>query len=203
MSGPLADRAAVADRALVRSVVDAIEPVDDTERQHRHQALAWIDSGAPIHRVAKPATPPQHLVSYALLIEPDPGAALLIDHRLSGLWLPTGGHVEVDEDPAVTAQRELTEELGVEGVFPAATGPAPFFITVTPTTGPDSHVDVSLWFALVATGDDPPALEVDEREAVGAEWLAFDQIRHGPGTRFDPHLPRAVAKLGALLGSAW
>jgi 8-oxo-dGTP pyrophosphatase MutT (NUDIX family) len=185
-------------RSELRSTVAAISASDQIERNHLDDALAWIDSGAPLYRTAKPATPPKHLVSYALLVDPEHDAALLIDHRIANLWLPTGGHVEPDETPFEAAARELTEEVGVEPDPLASCGPRPFFITVTPTVGPTpSHVDVSLWYAFTRSRHDP--LCVDEREAANARWWPFPEIDDEQTDRFDPHLSRAVAKLrGAL-----
>ncbi len=188
--------------AGVRIIVEELEPFDEVERAHRADVLAWIDAGGPIYRTAKPATPPQHLVAYCLLVDPDLGRALLIDHRLSGLWLPAGGHVEVGEDPAETAAREFAEELDTAAVFLAGWEAKPFFITVTETESvarTEQHTDVSLWYAFAGS-----ALEVvtaDEREAVSCHWWPFDQIRFSELSRFDPHLPRAVIKLVASL--AW
>ncbi|MEV4702232.1 NUDIX domain-containing protein [Actinoplanes sp. NPDC049316] len=48
-------------------------------------------------------------------VDPGTGDVLLVDHRNARLWLPPGGHVEPGEAPAVTAGRELAEELGVSG----------------------------------------------------------------------------------------
>ncbi len=42
---------------------------------------------------------------------------LLVDHKKAGLWLPSGGHVEIDEHPQTTVQREVREELGIEATF--------------------------------------------------------------------------------------
>ena len=39
---------------------------------------------------------------------------LLVDHRNAKLWLPTGGHVERDEHPWRTVEREAAEEPGIE-----------------------------------------------------------------------------------------
>jgi 8-oxo-dGTP diphosphatase len=61
------------------------------------------------------------------------------------------------------------------------------------------HVDISLWFAFGASTTD--RLRPDDGEFAGARWFPFAEIAHGPGTRFDPHLPRFVAALiGALDG---
>jgi hypothetical protein len=102
---------------LVARVVEAIEPLeplDALEARDRAACLAWIATGAPLCRTEKPATPPQHLVAYAVAVDPDRDEVLLVDHRQAELWLPTGGHVEPGELPAAAARRELREELAVD-----------------------------------------------------------------------------------------
>jgi 8-oxo-dGTP pyrophosphatase MutT (NUDIX family) len=188
-------------RAELRTTIAAIVASDDLENEHLDDALTWIDSGAPVYRTAKPATPPKHVVSYSLLVDPDEPAVLLIDHRLSGLWLPAGGHIEPDEAPDVAAARELTEELGVDPEPLAPCGPQPFFLTVTTTAGPaPSHVDVSLWYAFAGSTD--MRLVVDEREVKSARWWRLDEIEAAASVGFDPHMPRAAAKLRGLLAEA-
>src|ERR1700722_18560265 len=39
---------------------------------------------------------------------------LLHVHKKLGLWLPPGGHIELDEDPNVAALREAKEETGLD-----------------------------------------------------------------------------------------
>lgn len=189
-------------RTELGSTVEAIDPWDGTEADHRDDATAWIDSGAPLLRVARPATPPKHLVGYSLVVDPTAGAALLIHHRLSGLWLPAGGHVEEGETPAEAARREVGEELGIDGTFLEPWNGVPFFVTVTPTVGTQlRHVDVSLWY--VFTESTSTVIRVDEREAFEARWWPYDRIGNSAGDRFDPHLPRAIAKLvGSQAGAA-
>ena len=180
-------------RALVRGLVARLDPLDEREAQDRAAALAWVDSGAPLCRTAKPATPPTHLVSYAVAVDRAAGAVLLVDHRLSGLWLPTGGHVDPGEHPTATAGRELVEELGVDPV-PLAGVPAPLMVSVTTTIGATAgHVDVSLWYGFaVATA---ARLAPDPREFAGARWWPCADVAHGPSTRFGPGVPRFLAKL--------
>ncbi|MGI9614240.1 MAG: NUDIX hydrolase [Acidimicrobiales bacterium] len=185
-------------RAELRATVAAIIASDDLEDEHLDDALSWIDSGAAVYRTAKPATPPKHVVSYSLLVDPVEPAVLLIDHRLSRLWLPAGGHVEPDEAPDVAAARELSEELGVDPEPLAPCGRQPFFLTVTPTAGPaPSHVDVSLWYAFAGSAE--MSLVVDEREARAARWWRLDEIEAAASVGFDPHMARAAAKLARLL----
>lgn len=179
----------------VCSLLTEIEPVDDLGAEHKTIALRWLAGTRDIYRRAKPSTPSPHLVSYFLLIDRGAHRVLLCDHRLAGLWLPTGGHVEPGEHPADTVRREVVEELGIEAQFDAVTGPQPFFLTVTETVGPAParHTDVSLWFAL--EGHQDQVLHPDPREFKAVCWWSTDELHAAKATRFEPHLLRA---LGAL-----
>lgn len=187
-------------RHQLRALIADLEPLDAQEHAHRTEALSWLDSGAEIFRTARPATPPEHLVSYCVLVDLTERLALLVDHRDAELWLPSGGHVDVGEDPAMAAQRELFEELRVRPSFVAGIGPQPLFITRTATQGRSTtHTDVSLWY--VFDGSVEADLEVDEREFAAVKWWPFDQIQHGLDSRFEPHLPRFVSKLNGFVGA--
>jgi 8-oxo-dGTP diphosphatase len=180
-------------RDKIVEIVAGIEPVDALEREHRDSTLEWIRSGAPIFRTRKPDVPPMHLVSYFALVDEQRGKLLLVDHKLAGLWLPSGGHVEPDEDPRATVVRELSEELNLTAEFIYA---SPIFITVTRTVGDSGrHTDVSLWYVL--RGDRSRAIEFDRGEFHRVRWFGFDEI---PFERSDPHMRRFVGKLSALTG---
>src|SRR5687767_6005686 len=99
--------------AVVYELVSALAPADDVEAYHRQEVLRWLQSTDDVYRRVKPATPLRHLVSYVVPIDPTDGSVLLVDHINAGLWLPPGGHVEPDEHPAETANREAREELGI------------------------------------------------------------------------------------------
>ena len=65
-------------RNETRLEVEVIAPLDDFERATKEHVLSWIDSGAELWRIEKPATPNKHLVSYFVLTDGD--YVLLVDH---------------------------------------------------------------------------------------------------------------------------
>lgn len=171
----------------IRSELLEISPLDAIECEHLADAIAWVDSGAPLFRLVKPAVPAKHLVSYFVLI--DDGYILLVDHKNAQLWLPTGGHVEPNEDPRATVVRELKEELGLD-VDLQRVGP-PCMVTVTQTVGLTAgHTDVSLWYAIQASR--AAKIEFDASEFNDVRWFACSEV---PIHRSDPHLQRFIDKL--------
>jgi 8-oxo-dGTP diphosphatase len=187
-------------RGAIRELVSGIRPLDGREATDQVATLAWIASGDPIFRTVPPATPPRHLVSYFALIDSARRLVLLGDHVKSGLWLPSGGHVEEGEDPRDTVCREALEELGIHARFDGRLGAGrPFFLTVTPTAGPDSHDDVSLWFVLACDRGAP--LVPDPREYRSVAWFPLDYPPGWAGGRFDPEMGRFARKVTAALAS--
>jgi 8-oxo-dGTP diphosphatase len=173
-------------RDKIRDEVSAITPLDQLEQTHIEDALAWIDSGEEVYRLAKPATPPKHLVSYFVVV--DDGHVLLVDHRNAQLWLPPGGHVEIGEHPRDTVTRELREELDMEASHAIST---PLMVTVTTTVGLTAgHTDVSLWY--VVNADRTKQIKYDEEEFQAVRWFPFDDV---PFDRSEPHMKRFLSKL--------
>ncbi|PWJ25191.1 NUDIX domain-containing protein [Branchiibius hedensis] len=180
-------------RETVRSAVAAIAPIDVLAGEHIRDALTWIDSGADLFRVERPATPSPHLVSYFVPIDTTRRTLLLEEHLRSGLWLPPGGHVEVDEDPRDAVRRECLEELGVEARFLAA---GPLLVTITDTTR-EVHTDVSLWYAIALSQDEP--MRIDTREMASVRWFSFAEATGLDPMTTDPHLARFVSAIDGLL----
>ncbi|HEY6494419.1 MAG TPA: NUDIX domain-containing protein [Trebonia sp.] len=187
-------------KSAIVDLVAGIKPLDDLGHAHRREALSWLAGTDDVFRREKPATPSPHLVSYFLLVDQPASSVLLCDHRLSGLWLPTGGHVEPGEHPAATVRREAVEELGIPAEFDEAFSDRPFFLTVTETVGPPEtrHTDVSLWFALA--GRAGQYLRPDQREFIQVRWWAAAELGQVSPDRFEPHLVRALDGLGLGLG---
>lgn len=172
---------------LIYDIVSAIKPYDALEKEHIADTLSWIKSGAPIFRIAKPDVPNKHLVSYFVLFDSNAQKILLVDHKKAQLWLPAGGHIELDEDPKETVRRECLEELGVQADF---WNPAPIFLTSTLTVGLTAgHTDVSLWY--VIKGNHKILYQFDAAEFSGVKWFGFDEI---PYQQSDPHMERFINK---------
>jgi 8-oxo-dGTP pyrophosphatase MutT (NUDIX family) len=72
--------------------------------------LSWIDSGAPLFRVAKPATPLVHLRMYFALVDDNANSVMLADHVKARAWLLPGGHVAAGEYPRWSVEREAFED---------------------------------------------------------------------------------------------
>lgn len=180
-------------KSLVLEEIHKIDPHDNQEREHLTDAIAWVESGANIFRIAKPDKPPKHLVSYFVLIDPAHKSLLLGDHIKAQLWLPSGGHVELNEHPKQTVIREAREEIGQEARF-LRNNDAPFFLTVTQTVGLTAgHTDVNLWYLL--KGDIHTPLRFDRSEFTDMNWFSFEEIMQSHPAIFDPHLQRFTKKL--------
>jgi 8-oxo-dGTP diphosphatase len=177
--------------ASVYRLVSALTSADDLEAEHQREVLRWLRSTDDVYRRVKPATPPRHLVSYVVPIDPTDGSVLLVDHINAGLWLPPGGHVEPDEHPAETANREAREELGIVGINVDG---RPVFLTVTETVGIDAgHTDVSLWFLI--DGRRSQQLTPDAGEFRAVRWWTPAELRAADPARFDPHFTRFCARV--------
>lgn len=180
-------------RQNIRAFIAELEPFDQLEQDHIADALAWIDTGSPIFRIAKPDKPPKHLVSYFVPYDREAGKLLLVDHKNAQLLLPPGGHVEPNEDPIQTVMREAKEELGMV-LTNEDVASKPLFITVTVTVGLTSgHTDVSLWYLVDANSNSQYFF--DGAEFLDYKWLALDEVQSLPISKLDPHLHRFVRKL--------
>ena len=184
-------------REHVRNIVSKLQPLDKLESSHIEDTLNWIDSDEEIFRLEKPATPPMHLVSYFIVVDPSAEKLLLVDHIKAELWLPAGGHVEKDEDPKETVRREILEELHFPADFIYED---PIFITQTITVGKTAgHTDVSLWY--VVRGDISKEITFDKKEFNDCKWFSFTEIMSMPAQEFDPHMHRFTKKLLNILST--
>ncbi len=184
-------------KQVIRHEVTDVHPYDSLEQDHITDTLQWLDSGANIFRIVKPDKPPKHLVAYFVIIDPLHGSLLLGDHIKAQLWLPSGGHVELNEHPRDTVIREAKEEVNLDARF-LKNNDRPFFVTVTQTVGLTAgHTDVSLWYLLL--GDIHRKLDFDRSEFTDMNWFTFDEILDSHPAIFDPHMQRFTQKLKQYL----
>lgn len=184
-------------KAQIVQEVESIHPFDQLEREHIQDVITWINSGANLFRIAKPDKPPKHLVSYFVVVDPTHKQILLGDHIKAQLWLPSGGHVELNEHPRQAVVREAQEEINLEAKF-LKENYKPHFITVTQTVGLTAgHTDVSLWYVL--EGDIHEQLQFDRSEFTDMNWFSFDEILQSHPAIFDPHMQRFTKKLAQSL----
>jgi ADP-ribose pyrophosphatase YjhB (NUDIX family) len=158
-------------RDVVHDLVAGVMPLDEHEAQDKATTLQWVRSGAPLFRIARPATPDKHLCVYCALFDEERRTVLLVDPVKAGLWLFPGGHVDDGEDPRTTVLQEANEELQITGEFHPRFGDAPLFLTVTRTRGEHSHTDVSFWCVLAA--DQDMRIEADPEKptrSAGSTW---------------------------------
>jgi 8-oxo-dGTP diphosphatase len=187
-------------RIEFRGIVQAIPPLDPAEADAQRSVLRWIDSGEALYRESG-AAPARHLAVYLAVVDQADDAVLQIHHVKADAWMLPGGHVDT-EPPCDAVIREAAEELGIEARFHPALGRRPLLITESQTNSlADSHLDVTLWYALA--GDRTLPLTPDPVEINAIRWVhlhdAADWARQSP----TPHQAyRFARKLTATLSAA-
>lgn len=180
---------------IIHQLVSSIKPFDNLEKEHIDNIKTWIESTDEIFRIGKPADPPKHLVSYFVLIDKRKNKILLMDHINAGLWLPSGGHIEKNEHPKKTVEREIQEELSIDAIFIMN---EPFFITQTKTINIGAgHTDVSLWYIL--SGDSETEIVYDKLEFNGYKWFSYNELLNMDIKMLDPHMHRFIKKLKIMI----
>lgn len=112
----------------------------------------------------------------------DDGRTLLHWHRKNGMWLPPGGHIDPDEDPAQAVVREVEEETGIVAhvvphvaplafALPAQIAPPYAVLVEDIAEGPHQHIDL-VYFLRPAPGVSKPPRK-------GFVWVSEQQLRGG------------------------
>jgi len=109
------------------------------------------------------------------------GKVLFIKHKALGIWLPVGGHVELDEDPEQAALREAREESGLDvelkGSRPDVEMPngrlliVPAFLDIHDISATHRHIGM-IYFARART--DQVALATREHDDI--RWLTAQDL---------------------------
>ena len=131
------------------------------------------------------------------------GKVALHLHKKLGIWLPPGGHIELDEDPNIAALREVKEEIGLDielvgnEPLPAGDDPTeqelipPKFLNRHNFNATHEHIDL-VYFGRATTD-----VVVPEEPGAKVRWFSKEEIEQDEAIR-----PRicayALAALDAL-----
>jgi 8-oxo-dGTP pyrophosphatase MutT (NUDIX family) len=168
----------------LRTQIDAITPVDQREAESIAATLVRLAlPGDPFSRMND-----GHLTASAFVVS-DRGI-ILHRHRLLGIWIQPGGHVDDGESPEVAALRETYEETGLiaRHFEPVELFHVDVHRGPPGHRGPIDHLHYDLRYALAAPPLDPSPPEGESPEV---EWFEFEDAE----ARCEPALVPAIAKL--------
>ena len=162
------------DAAIARYLAEVASP-----REHL-ALLRW--QIAERHALDSRDTYPGHLTTSAIVLSPDHGKILLIDHVVLGRWLQPGGHWEPAETFHASAAREAVEETSVQGLIlhPWHRGTdLPFSIDShdvpgKPSRGEPAHIHHDLQYLFLA--DPASALVAQIEEVHAAAWKPVAEL---------------------------
>jgi len=113
-------------------------------------------------------------------------AVLLREHEKYSVWLPPGGHIELDEDPVQAAIREAKEETGLDiTLMPNGKNPTikdgwnenlltpPHFMN-RHLVGDSAHTHVDLTY--MATTDSRELHPEDDEDSVRMHWFTKEEL---------------------------
>lgn len=120
---------------------------------------------------------------------------LLVNHPRYDMWLPPGGHIELDEDPEQALFREIKEETGldVEIIAPKPSSPAkgakyiyiPAYISVHDANPPHRHIGMTYY----ARAKNANNVKSDEHSHT--QWFSADEL---DASRFN--IPEEIRHFG-------
>lgn len=161
---------------------DRIERIDPVNQRESDSITATLERlGWPDDPFAEDQNP-HHLTASAFIISSR--GVVLHRHRLLGIWVQPGGHVDGMESPEAAALRETLEETGLEATH---LDPVELFhVDLHP--GPKGHTHFDLRYVLVAPPLNPTPPESESPEVY---WFNFEAAQD----RCEPTLAPALAKL--------
>ncbi|THC43119.1 NUDIX domain-containing protein [Streptomyces sp. A1499] len=169
-------------RSDIRAIIDTYLSQHAEERHSLDRLLAVLNGA---EEPSSRTTLPGHVTCSAVVIDRD-RRVLHIGHRVTGLLLCPGGHVEAgDRTLLAAAVREVCEEAGLR---PGDLCLTPQFldepidvdvhdIDANPAKGEPAHQHFDVRFAFYLTAEQPPALALQDEEVAGAQWLPYADVR--------------------------
>jgi 8-oxo-dGTP pyrophosphatase MutT (NUDIX family) len=163
----------------LRAQIERLDPMN--ERESRSIA-------ATLDRLEWPGNPfaedenAHHLTASAFVVSSR--GIVLHRHRLLGIWIQPGGHVDSAESPEAAALRETLEETGLVARHRE---PVELF-HVDRHPGPRGHTHYDLRYVVVAAPLDPSPSDGESPEV---DWFDFDAAQ----VRCEPALAPVLATL--------
>jgi 8-oxo-dGTP pyrophosphatase MutT (NUDIX family) len=149
-------------RELVLAAVRARTPVDARERMCVERFLTDFQRlEAPFSEHADPV----HVTGSALVV--GPRGVVLHRHRVLGIWVQPGGHIDSGETPWEAAMRETIEETGLAVEHPDG---VPKLIHVDVHPGPRGHTHLDLRYLLDGGDADPKPPPGESQEVSWFTW---------------------------------
>ncbi len=147
---------------VVMAAVGDRTPVDERERMCIEQFLVEIE------RLTDPFSEhadPVHVTTSALIV--GQRGVVLHRHRILGIWVAPGGHIDLGENPWDAVMREAAEETGltvghVDG--------RPNLVHVDVHPGPHGHTHLDLRYRLHAEDTDPCPPADESQEVAWFSW---------------------------------
>jgi 8-oxo-dGTP pyrophosphatase MutT (NUDIX family) len=150
--------------AQILAEVKARTPVDEREHTSIERFLREVVELAEPFAEHADAT---HVTASALVV--GPRGVVLHRHRVLGIWVQPGGHIDPGETPWDAAVRETAEETGL-AVAHAGGTPSLAHVDVHP--GPHGHTHLDLRY-LLDGGDADPQPPPEESQDVS--WFSWDE----------------------------
>ncbi len=170
----------------LRQQIERITPVDAREGvsiEMTLDRLTW--PGDPLSESEND----HHVTSSAFVVSSR--GVILHRHRLLGIWVQPGGHVDPGESPDAACVRETFEETGlVARHLPSV---ELFHVDVHP--GPKGHTHYDLRYVLVSEPLDP---RPPDGESPDVFWFAFDVAPERAESALAPALRKLAESLPSL-----
>jgi 8-oxo-dGTP pyrophosphatase MutT (NUDIX family) len=148
----------------VREVLTSWEVSDDKAKLSKASALRFLDASAdPFSREASN----EHFTASAVVLST--AGVLMHRHKLNGIWVGPGGHVDAGERPEDAVVREVMEETGV-AAWHGEGGARVIHVDCHLTA--NDHVHHDLRFLLLAQPDEP---NPGEGESPDVGWFGAQE----------------------------
>ena len=166
----------------VVAAVRARIPVDEREQRCIETVLAELErlGDDPFDE----HTNPVHVTASALIV--GSRGVVLHRHRLLGIWVLPGGHVDAGEQPWQAAVREAREETGLQHLGLANDSPELVHVDVHP--GPRGHTHLDLRYLLDGDDTDPAPPQDESQDVFWFMWAEALRIAEPSMTGILTHL---------------